>query len=435
MRKLWDVVVVGAGPAGLFAAMTAAGLGAKTLILEGQRRPGGKLPYSGGGRGNLTHTGEIEELLCHYHGGKKEGAAARFLRPALFAFSNLDLVRFFEKRGLPLVADFQGRFFPKTGCARDALELLLEEVEKSGSKILLGKRVAKIHVERAGFVLFSQDARVLARVRAVVLATGGPARPDLGGSTDGYALAESLGHRIIPPRPALAPVIVKAPDFSPFVACAGLTLRETTVSLFRARKVRVHVGDVLFTHCGLSGPAILDLSRDMEPGDLLRVALAFGLGTFSEAETRLRLEGASLGRKNLVNFLCELGLPRRLSQALLCSLGIPPGKKAAELKSTERRALAESLARDCGHPFRVAEVGGWGEAMVTRGGVDLDEVNPKTIESRLVPGLFFAGEVLDIDGESGGYNLQAAFSTGYLAGVSAARFALRLSQDRANSPP
>jgi len=434
VRRVWDVVVVGAGPAGLVAAIAAANFGAKTLVLERQKRLGGKLPFSGGGRGNLTHTGEVEELLAHYHGGKKKGEASRFLRPALFAFSNLDLVHFFEKRGLPLVADPQGRLFPRTENARDVLEILLAEVEKAGSRILLGTKVEAIRVEPPDFVLFSQDAKVLARARAAVLATGGPARPDLGGSADGYALAESLGHRIVPPQPALAPVIVKTPDFSPFVSCAGLALRDTAVALFRTKKIREKVGDVLFTHRGLSGPAILDLSGDVEPGDLLRVALAPELGTSWEVERHLRVKSASWGRKTLVNFLWELGLPRRLSQALLVSLGISPSKKAAELTRTERKTLAESLARDCGHPFPVAEVGGWEEAMVTRGGVDLDEVDPKTMGSRLVPGLFFAGEILDIDGESGGYNLQAAFSTGYLAGVSAARFALHRGQDRANSP-
>jgi predicted Rossmann fold flavoprotein len=435
MRKVWDVALVGAGPAGLFAALTLANFGVQVLLLERQERLGGKLPYSGGGRGNLTHAGEIEELLAHYHGGKKEGAASRFLRPALFAFSNRDLARFFEKRGLPLVADSQGRLFPKTGSAQDALRILIEEAEKIGLPILLGTKVEKIRRGPSGFALYSQSSKVLGRAWAVVLATGGPARPDLGGSADGYALAESLGHRIVPPRPALAPVIVKPQDFSSFVSCVGLALRGTTVTLFRARKVRIKVGDALFTHRGLSGPAILDLSRDVEPGDLLRVALAPELGAFPEAERRLRMEAASLGRKNLVNFLCELGLPRSLSQALLISRGVSPAKKAAELTRDERRALAESLARDFGLPFPVAAVGGWEEAMVTRGGVDLDEVDPKTMGSRLVPGLFFAGEILDIDGESGGYNLQAAFSTGYLAGVSAARFALHRGQARAHSLP
>ncbi len=435
MRKGWDVAVVGAGPAGLFAALTAANFGAQVLLFERQERLGGKLPYSGGGRGNLTHAGEIEELLAHYHGGKKEGAASRFLRPALFSFSNRDLVRFFEKRGLSLVADPQGRLFPKTGSARDALEILLRAVEKARLPILLGTKVEKIQVEPPGFALYSPALKVLARAKATILATGGPARPDLGGSADGYTLAESLGHRIVPPRPALAPVVVKDSDFLPFSSCAGISLRETTVTLVRSQKVRNKVGDVLFTHRGLSGPAILDLSRDVEPGDLLCVALAPEFGTSSEVERLLRAKSVSWGRKSLVNFLRELGLPRRLSQALLASLGIPAVKKAAELTRAERQALAESLAREHGHPFPVAEVGGWKEAMVTRGGVDLEEVDPRTMGSRLVPGLFFAGEILDIDGESGGYNLQAAFSTGYLAGVSAARFALHRGQDRANSLP
>lgn len=426
---LWDVIVVGGGPAGLMAAIAAAEEGAQTLVLEGKKEPGGKLPWAGAGRCNLSHTGEIEELLQHYHGGERPGEAARFLRPALYAFSNRRLASFFATKGLPLVPDPQGRLFPKTERGRDVLALLLSEVHRLGAALRLDTQVQAIRVDRKGFRVEGAGGPSFLG-RTVVLATGGRARNPF---FNGYELAASLGHTIAPLRPALVPVWVEPLAFAPFVFCAGVSLRDTQVTLLRQGKALARKkGDVLFTHQGLSGPAVLDFSREVEPGDVLKVALAPGL-TRGQVEGELVRAAAERGKSAVATVLHEFGLPRRLAHALLAAVDVDPSLQAAELPREIRKLLVESLVE--GHPFPVADLCGWEEAMVTKGGVRLKEVHPQTMESRIVPGLFFAGEILDIDGESGGYNLQAAFSTGFLAGRSAARAALARKTDRARGTP
>ncbi len=412
---VWDVIVVGAGPAGLMAAIGAAQEGAHTLLLERHAEPGGKLPWAGAGRCNLSHAGEIRELLPHYHGGERPGEAARFLRPALRFFSNRALASFFAQRGLPLRRDASGRLFPKTQRGVDVVAVLLSELHQLGVAVRVETWVRAIRPQKDRFAVRDRGGRSWWG-RTVVLAPGGRARNTL---ADGYELAAALGHPIAPLRPALAPVHVIPDAFAPFVACAGISLGETRVWLVRQGRRRAEKrGAVLFTHRGLSGPAILDLSREVAPGDVVRVALAPGLER-AEAEGRLIRAAASRGSSGLVTILHELGLPRRLGRALLGALNISCGLRVGELRREARNALVESLVE--GHPFPVAAVGGWEEAMVTRGGVRLEDVDPHTLESRIVPGLFFAGEILDYDGESGGYNLQAAFSTGFLAGTCAAR--------------
>jgi len=416
----WDVIVVGGGPAGLMSALAAAGSGARAVVLERMPSPARKLLASGGGQGNLTHAGEIADFLPHYHGGERPGAAGRFLRPALYAFSNRDLAAFCARRGLPLVEDPDGRAFPRTRRAGDVLELLLAEARRLRVEVRTGVRVLGLRAERRGFTASSPGVSFSGRV--AVLATGGRSYPSLGATGDGYLLAAAVGHRVVPPLPALAPVQVRRAAFGPFASCAGVALRGTEVALVRGGEVLARRrGDVLFTHRGLSGPAVLDLSRDAAPGDLLRVALAPGLGDLASAEGLLEEEVARRGLRTVPNLLSGLGVPGCVARAAAAAVGVPLSTKAAELTRAARRDLAGSLV---GHPFPVAAVGGWDVAMVTRGGVALDEVDPKTMESRLVPGLFFAGEVLDVDGDTGGYNLQAAFSTGRLAGLSAARRAL-----------
>lgn len=419
--KIWDVVVIGGGPAGLFAGIAAAEEGAHVLILEKREKPGGKTLVSGGGRGNLTHAGEIPELLRHYHGGENPNAAARFLRPALYTFSNLDLMKFFSARGLPLVVEPDGRVFPKTNRAEDALRVLLSELKRTGVEIRTQTRVSKMQNVANVFAIFAQGlATPVARSLTVILATGGRSCPSLGATGDGYRLAAGLGHRIVPPRPALVPVSVAPQLFSPFSESAGITLRDVGVALIRQGKtVRKARGDVLFSHRGLSGPAILNLSRDVEPGDILRVSFLAEVKDASVVEREFLTQARNHGRRTISHALQELGLPLRLARALVRALGMAVETRLSELSREKRRTLVEALVE--GYPFPIAGVAGWEEAMVTRGGVALNEVDHKTMESLIVRGLFFAGEVLDIDGETGGYNLQAAFSTGFLAGKSAAQ--------------
>lgn len=422
-------MVVGGGPAGLFAALAAAEAGARTLVLERTDRPGGKLLVAGSGRCNLTHGGEVASFLRHYGGGDRPTDGGRFLRPALYAFSNEDLAVWFARRGLPLEEEPDGRVFPSSRRAEDVLDLLLSVARKRKVELRTGVLVRSAK-RGGGGVIVSADDRPgpILRGRTLVLATGGRSSPSLGTAGDGYRLAAALGHRIVPPRPALVPVVVENEAFALFAACAGVSLSGTSVVVARGgRRIAEGSGDVLFTHRGLSGPAVLNLSRYVLPGDVIRVSLLPGLGGVARVEQCLAAEIAAHGKRTAANLLQGLGLAACLSRALVGAVALGPGTKAAELPREARRALASSLAvgGDGGHPFPVRSLGGWDEAMVTAGGVTLGEVDPKTMASRILPGLFFAGEVLDFDGDTGGYNLQAAFSTGQLAGRSAAERALR----------
>jgi predicted Rossmann fold flavoprotein len=390
--------------------------------------PGRKLLASGGGHCNLTHGGEIADFLDHYGGGDRPGAGGRFLRPALYAFSNAALAAYCAERGVPVVEDRDGRVFPASRRAQDVLDLLLREARRERVEIRTGVRARSVEKKRAGFVVRARDrGQPVAGGRTLILSTGGRSYPALGATGDGYRLAASLGHRIVPPHPALAPLIIERDAFAPFAGCAGVSLPGMAVAVVRDGRRKAEArGDVLFTHRGLSGPAVLDLSRHVRPGDELRVPLLPSGGDLPAVAEGLGARIEEHGKRTVVRILHEMGVPERLARSVVVVHGLAPGTRAANLPRGAHRALALSLAggRTLGHPFPVLALGGWNEALVTWGGVRLSEVDPKTMGSRLVPGLFFAGEILDVDGDTGGYNLQAAFSTGHLAGRNAARIAL-----------
>jgi hypothetical protein len=396
----WDLIVVGAGPAGLFCACHASAGERKVLILEKKRTPGRKLLISGSGRCNLTHDGEARDFLDRY------GDHGRFLRPAILGFSNRDLIAFFEERGLSMITLEGGKIFPETQKARDVLDVLLAECEARNVEIACGKAATSIKRSGDEFLVACGDETY--RSRTLVIATGGRSYPATGSSGDGHTFAEALGHSIAEVGPALAPVLIR--DY-PFSDLAGISLPGARISIFRGKKGKEHIGDVLFTHDGLSGPGILDFSRDIRAGDVLRVSFA-GPMKNEEIERWLLARSQEEGGRNLRSILSELAIPARLASRVLELLEIPQDLKCASMTRRMRISLADRLS---GFPLIVEEVGGFDSAMVTRGGVALSEVDSKTMESKLVPGLYFVGEVLDVDGDSGGYNLQAAFSTGFLA--------------------
>ncbi len=414
--QTYTAIIIGAGPAGLFAAIRLAetiGGGEGILILERREKPARKLLLSGSGQCNLTHAGEIADFLGRYSGGVKAESAARFLKPALYAFTNEELLAWFSAKGMEFETEDSGKIFPADRRATSVLKILQDEAYRLGLRIVANSRVSGISVSE-GFLVRVESEAFEYRAPIVLIATGGLSYPKTGSTGDGYALAASLGHRIVPPRPALAPVYIRNFALNPL---AGLSFHDAGLSVLRVgKRVFSAEGDLLITHEGLSGPLILDASRHIAPGDSLEVN--FVDVTIEEFRNRLDAELKTNPRRLVRTALADLGLTKNMAE-LFCDLsGVTKEETAAALPRAKRDALCRFA---CAHPFYVARLGTLEVAMVTAGGVDLAEVNPGSMESRLVPGLFFAGEVLDIDGDTGGYNLQAVFSTGSLAAEAMAK--------------
>ena len=420
-------IVIGGGPAGLFlAARLAARLagrlptdsGGGVLLLERMPKPGRKLLASGSGQCNVTHQGSVVDFLGHY------GGAGRFLKKSLHAFSNEDLAAWLGERGVGLEAEEGGKIFPVSRKATDVLSALLGECDSSGVTLVTDARVSSLSRGRdTGFRVEVAVAGGAPRVfhgTLVALAAGGRSYPGTGSSGDGHALAASLGHSIVPPRPALTPVTLRDRALCDL---AGLSFSDLSFAIRRrGKKIGDARGDILVTHEGLSGPGILDASRGLEPGDLLELDFS-GLG--QESFRAALASGVAAAPRSLARtVLGEAGLPRRLSE-LICGLaGLGEDVRCSDLRRGARDAMALMATA---FPAEVAALGGFEKAMATAGGVALDEVDPGTMESRVAGGLYFAGEVLDYDGDTGGYNLQAAFST---ADAAARAMATRLSSAR-----
>ncbi|MBR0192257.1 MAG: NAD(P)/FAD-dependent oxidoreductase [Thermoguttaceae bacterium] len=413
-----DVLILGAGPAGLMAALGAAGLSAsnfdlsrnrkKILLIEKMPKPGRKLLIAGSGRCNVTHAGPIADFCAHYG---RDAGKARFVKPALMNFTNQNLVAFLAARGLPCVELNDGKIFPRSENSRDVLRVLLEACEDAGVQFLCGEEVTALsrNEETPVFEAKTRSGRTF-QAEKLVCAVGGKSFPTTGSTGDGQIFAQAFGLPFVELRPALTPVTVKAYAFA---SCAGIALPETLVTLWRSgKKLAEHRGDVLFTHHGLSGPGILDFSRDFLPGDELHLTLAEGLEDAPLCALLQENPQREIG--NLIR--TEFRLPDRFVSELLRSEGLPAEMKAWEVTKKTRKTLLK-LLKD--FALVIQTLGGFREAMVTAGGVALEQVNRQTMESRRVPGLYFAGEVLDVDGDSGGFNLQFAFSSGLLAGQSA----------------
>jgi hypothetical protein len=400
-----DLAVVGGGPAGFMAALAAAGRGegASIAILE-PGVPLAKVMVSGGGRCNLTHTASSpEEMAAAYPRG------GSFLLPSLSAFGPRQTMAWFEAKGVPLVVEEGGRVFPRSGLAQTVRDCLLREAAILGIGIRQGVEVREIRARRDGFALDTSRGELAAR--RVVLATGGMKGA---AGRSGLHLAVALGHRVVPPRPSLCGLFT--PDFARD-RLAGVTLADValtaTVDGVEVARTR---GGLIFTHRGLSGPAVLDLSslvarRDFGRERPLEVRLDLLPGTASaDTDTLLDTLLASHPRRTMANL--PLPLARALVLAVMTRAGLDPGLKTASLSRRGANRLAQTLrAFSCRITGRDTVA-----AMVTAGGVSLDQVDPLTMTSRLIPGLFLCGEVLDVDGPTGGYNLQAAWSTGQLLG-------------------
>jgi hypothetical protein len=412
-----DIIVVGGGAAGMMAAGRAAERGAKVMLVEKTHRLGNKLLLTGGGRCNITHKAGLKEFVNAF------GKNGRFLYRAFTAFSNRDLIHFFSSHGLEMTVDPDGKVFPADHRAESVLAVLRQYIEDNQVRIFHNTVVTDIIFQsgeslRAGGVRCG-DHGVL-NAGKVIVAAGGMSYPKTGSSGDGYKLARQCGHSIVP----LTPGLVALESDEPFLQeLQGITLKDISLSVFvDGKKKASEKGDILFTHFGVSGPTVLILSGTVV--DALSagrsVALSLQLRpahTAQELAPILQREFEFSGTIALSQYLKQ-ALPKSLALLLERRSAVEPGKRCSRISREERQRIVS-----CFTDFRIpiTKPRPIEEATITRGGVSLEEINPRTMESRRVHGLFFCGEMIDVDGMTGGYNLQAAFSTGYLAGESAVR--------------
>jgi predicted Rossmann fold flavoprotein len=404
----WDVVVIGAGAAGLLAASQAAEQGRRTLLLEKNRKPGVKILMSGGTRCNLTHATDNRGIVEAF------GPPGRFLHSALAALSVQATIELFEAEGVATKVEETGKVFPVSNKAADVLAALLRRLHRSGARLALAEPVVDMQRQEPAFMV-KTALRTLTAAR-VILTSGGQSYPGSGTTGDGYGFAAHLGHTIIPPEPALVPIRVAA---SWTAELRGVTLPDVSVRVLEDGKpLAGRRGSLLFAHFGLSGPVVLDVSRVVSghprPETLLLEVDLLPSRREAELDDFLRKESAASGKKLLATIL-PAELPRRVCDTLLVQSELPIDRKAAALSRGERTRLVHNMKHLL---IPITGTLGFGKAEVTAGGIVLDEVDSRSMQSRIVPGLYLAGEVLDLDGPIGGYNFQAAFSTGWLAGLS-----------------
>jgi len=400
--------VIGGGPAGMMASITAAKAGAKVWLLEKMPALGRKLLLTGQGRCNVTNNLDPKQFIADC------GPGARFLHGALSRFSGQDTLEFFEQLGVKLVLERGGRYFPESQRSMDILLALQKALKQSGVEVVSGARVQSASVQPGGFKIATPEKAYTAD--SLIIATGGKSYPATGSTGDGYTFAEALGHTVVPTRPSDVPLAVRE-DF--VKQLQGLSLKNVELKLSQGKGRISFFGEMLFTHYGISGPMALDASR--QAGQWLtsgpvNCSLDLKPALSNEVlDQRLLRDMDVQGRKTYKNLLKGL-LPSSLIPVFCFLSRIDPDILVNQLNKEQRGTVKKLLK---GIDFTVTGLRGYDEAVVTAGGVDLSEVNPKTMESKKTPGLYFCGEVLDLDGPCGGYNLQIAWSTGFTAGSNA----------------
>ncbi len=426
------VIVIGGGPAGMFAAYFAAKNGHQVTLLEQNEKLGKKLYITGKGRCNITNASDMEDLFNNVCSNPK------FLYSAFYSYTNDQVVEFFENYGLRTKVERGNRVFPMSDHSSDVIATLSKALKDVGVEVHLHTRVAKVLTEEfldenGQTVVADKKSGVLKQIvngvvlengktlfaDAVILATGGISYPSTGATGDGYRFAEKLNHKIVEPTPSLVPFEIKEGWVTEM---QGLALKNVAITIdCEGKKLYEDFGEMLFTHFGVSGPMILSASASIKPSyfkdftrDLtLKIDLKPALDK-EQLDKRILKDFEEAKNKQYKNSIQKL-LPSKMIPIIIELSGIDPDKKVNEITKEERMALVNLIK---GLPMTIIGLRGWNEAIITKGGVSVKNVNPSTMESKMVSGLYFAGELLDLDAMTGGYNLQIAWSTGYLAGNS-----------------
>lgn len=411
------IAIVGAGAAGLACAIfTLRGLkqrseNACVILLDGREKIGAKILMSGGSRCNVTHR-EVKETDF-------EGGARHFVRHALSAFTPGETLAFFKELGVELTLEKTGKYFPSSGSARTVLDALVREADRLGVVWRKGVKITQVRKSSEKFILTASESGEEIKADRVVLATGGLSHPDTGSDGTGLAIAERMGHRMVPTYAALTPFLTQDSDWP---TLSGIALDVKLVCYRGGRKCKEVTGAMLFTHFGFSGPAVLDISRhwSVAQGDKPEIRVSF-LPKLTEADFKRRLSVAMQRRATrFIEFylMDEFGFPERFTSVFLQKAGIAESTMLRKLTRDNQKALVRCLFN---YPLEVSGVFGFRKAEVTAGGVDLKDVHAATMESKKVPGLYFVGEILDVDGRIGGFNFQWSWSTAAIAGRAVSR--------------
>ena len=426
------VIVIGGGPAGMFAAYYAAKNGHKVTLLEQNEKLGKKLYITGKGRCNITNASDMESLFANVCSNEK------FLYSAFYSYTNEQVIDFFETYGLRTKVERGNRVFPVSDHSSDVIATLTKALKDVKAEVKLYTKVTKLLTEvyldeNGEQVIAEKKTGTLKQVvkgveledgtkmmaDAVVLATGGISYPSTGATGDGYRFAEGLNHKIVEPTPSLVPFEVQE---SWVTEMQGLALKNVAITIEReGKKLYTDFGEMLFTHFGVSGPMILSASASIKPAFfkdfvhemILKIDLKPALDK-EQLDKRILKDFEEAKNKQYKNSIQKL-LPSKMIPIIIRLSGIDPDKQVNEITKEERARLVDLLK---GLPMTIIGLRGWNEAIITKGGVSVKQVNPSTMESKLVNGLYFAGELLDLDAMTGGFNLQIAWSTGYLAGNS-----------------
>ena len=402
-----DVVVIGGGPAGLFSAAIAAKKGNKVILIDKNDVIARKLRITGKGRCNVTNSADISDFIGNVCSNPN------FMYSAFYSFTNLDLIDFFEKSGVPLKEERGGRIFPVSDSAKDIANALIKFARDNGV-VIIKDSVIKVICENNSITSVQTKTGKKIDCRRVIVATGGASYPLTGSTGDGYKFAEELGHKIVAPYPSLIPLLVQE-DYVKDLQ--GLSLKNVAVKFFKDTKcVYEDFGEMIFTHFGLSGPVILSASSNLRNIEESNYTVSIDLKpalTFEQLDKRLQRDFEKNINKNFSNSLDEL-LPTKLIDTIIKLSKIDPYTKVHQINKKQRTELCNLLKN---LTFTITGVRPIEEAIITRGGVSTKEINPSTMESKIISGLFFCGEVIDVDAYTGGFNLQIAFSTAYLAGT------------------